>query len=70
MFKTDKWTSGDFPSRKPIKIEHDPSWIKKPCMNPEHDFPSMIYIPPGESFTHTCPGCGNKITAQNSIVYC
>lgn len=57
---------------KEYEKEHgnDGIWIKKPCMNPEHNFPSMLCIPPGEERTHICPGCGNKITARNPIVYC
>ena len=33
---------------------------EKFCNHPEHHFPSMMYIPPGQEVVHTCPGCGKK----------
>lgn len=35
---------------------------KKECQHPEHNFPTLIYIPGGQSHTHVCPDCGNEIT--------
>lgn len=38
----------------------------KPCTSPSHDFPSMLYVPPGETVVHTCPSCGqeSKVVGQ------
>jgi len=30
----------------------------KPCTHPSHDFPSMLYVAPGDIAVHTCPACG------------
>lgn len=31
----------------------------QPCLNPEHNPPSMMVFKPG-TYEHTCPGCGSK----------
>ena len=45
-------------------------WEEKPCYHRSHNFPTMIYIPPGQSFTHTCPGCGQKQTVHSPDIRC
>lgn len=42
---------------------------KRPCISPYHKFPSMLVIPPGQSFTHTCPSCGATQTVHSPIIY-
>lgn len=38
-------------------------WTKStPCKHPEHNFPTGLYIKPGESYTHVCPACGKEET--------
>lgn len=39
------------------------------CRDPSHKFPSMLYIPPGFSKTHKCPGCGQETMVKSPIVY-
>jgi len=38
----------------------------KCCNHPGHNFPTMLYIPPGKSVTHTCPGCGHVTTCRGT----
>lgn len=42
----------------------------RPCLHPGHSFPSNLYIPQGQSYTHTCPGCGETHTVHNNLYYC
>ncbi|HET8688953.1 MAG TPA: hypothetical protein VFM18_20275 [Methanosarcina sp.] len=49
--------SDDF---KPLTIPK--VWDIPVCNHPEHNFPMMFYIPPGQSYTHVCPNCGYRIT--------
>ena len=45
------------------KMNTENTWKQldeKFCKHPEHHFPSMMYIPPGETVEHTCPACGKK----------
>lgn len=58
----------EFPN--PEEKEFEKWKIKEPCRSLEHNFPSHLYIPPGQSHTHTCPGCGNQITVTQPIIYC
>lgn len=30
---------------------------EKPCMDPEHNMPTHIYVPPGKGYRHICPNC-------------
>lgn len=39
----------------PLKKIADPP--PRPCLHPEHNFPSMIVLDPG-TYEYTCPGCG------------
>jgi hypothetical protein len=41
---------------------------KKACQHTEHNFPTLLYIPSGQSHTHICPGCGNEITLTTPIL--
>lgn len=41
---------------------------KKPCANPEHLPPNMLYIPPDQEYVHVCPGCGFTCVLQGSNV--
>ena len=41
---------------------------EKACQHPEHNLPTHLYIPVGQSHTHVCPGCGNEIIATISII--
>ena len=69
MSGTNKWVGGEFPEKQTQPDFAGWEQIKKPCIDPEHDFPSMLCIPPGETFTHKCPGCGHETAVQNTIVY-
>lgn len=44
---------------------------KIPCFHPEHsNYPTHLYIPPGQSYIHVCPGCGKEtILHGNAIIY-
>lgn len=33
-------------------------YIQRTCLSPDHDPPGLLYIPAGQTHTHTCPGCG------------
>ncbi len=44
--------------------------INRPCMNPSHNFPGLLYIPHGESHTHKCPGCGKVTTLKATLITC
>lgn len=48
-----------------IKIADAP----KPCLNPEHNPPSMIVLSPG-TYQHTCPGCGYSVQFTVGNVTC
>ncbi len=41
-------------------FEDDPTFVK-PCLNPSHEPPNMLYIEPGKQYRHVCQGCG-KVT--------
>lgn len=60
------------PLKRPMKpfVPQNP-WDKlKPCLSPSHNFPSMLYVRPGESYTHTCPSCGHQITVRGRQAWC
>lgn len=40
-----------------------------PCLNPGHNPPNMIVLPPG-TYRHTCPGCGRSVTFSVPRVIC
>ena len=54
----------------PCGKEHIPLWDKETCINPSHNFPSHLYIQPGKSYTHTCPGCGEQQTVTAPLITC
>lgn len=37
------------------------------CTHPEHEFPTMLHIPPGKGYRHICPRCGKATTAVAPI---
>ena len=43
---------------------------KMPCLDPAHEPPNYLSIPNNETYIHTCPSCGRKITLiGNSISF-
>lgn len=54
-------------TKNPLRIPQD---HYRPCLHPGHEFPNMLYIPQGHSYTHTCPKCGQSQTGTNNIYYC
>lgn len=46
---------------KPQEDNSGETWKKKPCLNPGHEVPGLLYIPPGQTYKHVCPGCNNEI---------
>lgn len=52
------------PNEQPIRWNEDKL---KPCLTPGHEFPSHLYIPPGQTYKHVCPGCHQEtvVTAPN-----
>ena len=44
-------------------------YVPRPCLNPEHDPPSMIVLEPG-TYEYTCPGCGETVTFSVPSVTC
>ena len=41
------------------KIEQDDLWKNIPCLDCEHNPPSMIVLSPGK-YEYICPTCGHK----------
>ena len=40
-----------------------------PCLDPEHDPPGNIVLPPG-MYEYVCPGCGTKVTFSVPMMTC
>lgn len=61
--------TGDFPE---VGDPPPTPWRSRPmpCIHPQHNPPGHLFIPPGCSFTHVCPGCGASYTLTNPIVTC
>lgn len=38
------------------------------CRHPDHSFPCMLYIPPGQTYTHICPDCGQSISVTAPLI--
>jgi len=38
------------------------------CVHPEHQPPSLLYIPPGKIYRHVCPACGYTVRLRGSSV--
>jgi rRNA maturation endonuclease Nob1 len=53
-------------SQEKRQAEYNPrlNWDKI-CRHPEHDFPTHMCIPSGESYTHKCPICGVTTTISS-----
>lgn len=66
-----EWVENMFKSNWNFKDKFNTknSW-NKICLNPAHNFPSMLYIPAGQSHTHTCPGCGKSQTVISPMIFC
>lgn len=49
--------------------DNQANWFKhhKICMHPQHKMPSHMVIKPGQSYTHTCPLCGQKTTVYGKL---
>jgi len=41
---------------------------QKTCNHPNHSFPTMLYIPPGQGYRHICPSCGREAVAYGQGV--
>jgi len=39
------------------------------CLDPSHNFPTLLCIPQGQGYKHVCPRCGNVQIATNPIIY-
>ena len=50
------------------RIDDKEKWCNKVCNHPGHCFPTMLYIPPGEVWEHTCPACGQRTVIRGSGV--
>lgn len=45
------------------KIDVRPTkWAERACTSAYHNPPTHLYIPPGQTYTHVCPGCGTTQT--------
>ena len=40
----------------------------KPCLDPAHEPPTHLYIPPGKGYRHVCRSCGNTRLLFSSAV--
>ena len=40
----------------------------EPCIHPGHQPPTHLYIPPGETYEHECPACGDKRPMRGSPI--
>lgn len=47
------------------------TWVedKLKCLNPSHSFPSHLYIEPGQTYKHVCPGCKSEISVTSPMIY-
>lgn len=39
-----------------------------PCINFEHNPPTHLYIPPGQTYRHVCPGCGQETVIRAPFI--
>jgi len=55
------------PVIEPFDINNIDKWVDKksmpfskkaPCLDAEHNAPRHLWVPPGETYIHTCPSCG------------
>jgi hypothetical protein len=46
----------------------DDDGLNKACTHPEHNPPSMLYVPYGKVYIHECPQCGSCTRLQSSDV--
>jgi predicted RNA-binding Zn-ribbon protein involved in translation (DUF1610 family) len=50
------------------KYVDEDNWWNMPCTHREHNPPSHLSIT--SKYTHTCPGCGHKITVYPKRFIC
>ena len=60
-----EWSTDDDP-KQGSGMEDDLQF--EPCMNPSHDPPNMLYVPPGKRYRHVCPGCGKVSYIRGSNI--
>lgn len=41
---------------------------KRPCACPQHNPPTMLYVPYGQVYKHICPSCGEVTILHSSMV--
>lgn len=41
----------------------------EPCRDPEHNPPTMMYVPPGTTYTHRCPSCGKESVIKSPRIW-
>lgn len=51
------------------KVNEDSDKAVIPCLGKQHEPPTHLYVPPGESFTHICPNCGKKTVIKSLPIY-
>lgn len=59
-------TDGFFEDRSGFFKLTDPPVV---CADPEHEPPSMLYVPPGEGYRHVCPTCKKVTIITNPVVH-
>lgn len=42
---------------------------KAKCTDPHHEPPMFLHVPPGESYVHVCPSCGETKTITNNVTF-
>lgn len=45
------------------------NWAIKACLDPAHNPPSHIYVPPGQTFKHECPRCGQRTEIHGKHIW-
>lgn len=38
---------------------------EQPCIHPEHNPPTHLFIPPGKQYRHVCPGCEREVVLRS-----
>lgn len=44
-----------------VTFNPEPTPQNRPCISPSHAPPMGLYIPAGQTYVHTCPGCGMQV---------
>ena len=45
-------------------------WEADLCIHPGHEFPRMMYVPPGKTYEYRCPGCGTMFYCKGVPIVC